>query len=86
LEKGLPIETHFQVVQPMIKAANETEVNIITGDTKMVNKSKGDGVYINTSGIGVITHSLVVPEKPCFPEKTVKKIGVFIQQSVENGF
>jgi hypothetical protein len=29
---------------------------------------------------------LVVPEKPCFPEKTVKKIGVFIQQSVENGF
>jgi hypothetical protein len=29
---------------------------------------------------------LAVPEKPCFPEKTVKKIGVFIQQSVENGF
>jgi hypothetical protein len=31
-------------------------------------------------------HILVVPEKPCFPEKIVKKIGVFIQQSVENGF
>jgi hypothetical protein len=30
--------------------------------------------------------NLVVPEKPCFPEKIVKKIGVFIQQSVENGF
>ena len=33
-----------------------------------------------------IYYKVVVPEKPCFPEKTVKKIGVFIQQSVENGF
>jgi hypothetical protein len=33
-----------------------------------------------------IGSELVVPEKPCFPEKIVKKIGVFIQQSVENGF
>jgi hypothetical protein len=36
--------------------------------------------------IEMSSDELVVPEKPCFPEKTVKKIGVFIQQSVENGF
>jgi hydrogenase expression/formation protein HypE len=63
LEEGLPIETLFKIVQSMKKAANEAGVNIITGDTKVVDQGKGDGIYINTSGVGLINHSLEVHPK-----------------------
>jgi len=67
LEEGLPIETLFNVVQSMKKAANEAGVNIITGDTKVVDKGKGDGIYINTSGVGVINHKLEIHPKNIKP-------------------
>jgi len=54
LEEGLPMETLWQVVQSMQKTAAETGVQIVTGDTKVVDKGKGDGVFINTAGIGVL--------------------------------
>lgn len=57
LEEGLPIETLWRVVQSMQRAAKEAGVKIVTGDTKVVDKGKGDGIFINTAGIGVIEHS-----------------------------
>lgn len=60
LEEGLPMETLWRVVQSMGETARKTEVQIITGDTKIVNRGKGDGIFINTSGIGVIEHSLTI--------------------------
>jgi len=60
LEEGLPIETLFKIVQSMKKAAAEAEVKIVTGDTKVVDKGKGDGIYINTSGVGAIDHTLEI--------------------------
>jgi hydrogenase expression/formation protein HypE len=56
LEEGLDMETLWQVVQSMQKAAEATGVQIITGDTKVVEWGKGDGIFINTSGIGIIEH------------------------------
>lgn len=60
LEEGLAIETLWTIVQSMRRAADEAGVQIITGDTKVVDKGKGDGIFINTSGIGVIEHALSI--------------------------
>jgi hydrogenase expression/formation protein HypE len=54
LEEGLPMETLGNIVNAMAQACKRTGVKIATGDTKVVQKGHGDGIYINTSGIGVI--------------------------------
>ncbi len=58
LEEGLPVETLERVLQSMRRAADEAGVQIVTGDTKVVEKGRGDGLYINTSGIGFRKHAL----------------------------
>ena len=60
LEEGLPMETLWRVVQSMQQAAKNANVQIITGDTKVVDKGKGDGIFINTAGIGIIEHSQII--------------------------
>jgi len=54
LEEGLEMETLRTVVSSMQRAAANANVKLVTGDTKVVDKGKGDGIFINTSGIGVI--------------------------------
>ncbi len=56
LEEGLPMETLWQIVQSMKAAAHEAGVYIVTGDTKVVDRGKGDGIFINTAGVGIIQH------------------------------
>ncbi len=58
LEEGLAMETLGRVVRSMGEAARATGVRIVTGDTKVVDRGKGDGIFINTSGIGVLEHDL----------------------------
>ncbi len=60
LEEGLPMETLGRVAQSMRRACAEAGVQIAAGDTKVVNKGHGDGLYINTSGIGMIPAGLQV--------------------------
>jgi hydrogenase expression/formation protein HypE len=54
LEEGLEMETLRTVVTSMQRAASAAGVKLVTGDTKVVDKGKGDGIFVNTSGIGVI--------------------------------
>lgn len=54
IEEGLPMETLWRVAQSMGEAARRAGVPIATGDTKVVEKGKGDGLFINTAGIGVV--------------------------------
>jgi hydrogenase expression/formation protein HypE len=54
LEEGLEMETLRTVVTAMQQAVTKANVKLVTGDTKVVDKGKGDGIFINTSGIGVI--------------------------------
>jgi hydrogenase expression/formation protein HypE len=54
LEEGLPMETLWRVVQSMALAAKDAGVQLVTGDTKVVDRGKGDGIFINTAGIGVV--------------------------------
>ena len=52
LEEGLPMETLRRVVASMAEAARTAGVRIVTGDTKVVDRGKGDGIFINTAGVG----------------------------------
>jgi hydrogenase expression/formation protein HypE len=58
LEEGLPVETLKRVVESMRDAAEAAGVEIVTGDTKVVDKGRCDGMYINTAGVGVVEHTL----------------------------
>ncbi|WP_226876768.1 hydrogenase expression/formation protein HypE [Microbulbifer hainanensis] len=60
LEEGLPMETLASVMASMGQAAAECGVQLVTGDTKVVERGKGDGLYINTSGIGVMCHNVAI--------------------------
>lgn len=63
IEEGLSMDTLWKVVSSMKQAAEAAGVQIITGDTKVVDKGKGDGLFINTTGIGLIEHRLnIVPQ------------------------
>ncbi len=63
IEEGLPMDTLWRVVCSVRDAAQRCGVQIITGDTKVVDKGKGDGLFINTAGIGVIEHDQkIVPQ------------------------
>jgi len=60
LEEGLPLATLERVVASMACTAEAAGVAIVTGDTKVVDRGKGDGLYVNTAGIGVIEHDRVI--------------------------
>jgi hydrogenase expression/formation protein HypE len=64
LEEGLPMETLWRVVRSMQAAAAAAGVQIVTGDTKVVDRGKGDGVFINTAGVGIVPAGRVIaPER-----------------------
>jgi len=71
IEEGLPMETLWRVVGSMRDAARRCGVQIITGDTKVVDRGKGDGLYLNTSGLGVIEHSLNIGPQSVQPGDSV---------------
>jgi len=60
LEEGFEIETLQKIVASMKSAAEAAGVVIVTGDTKVVERGKGDGLYITTSGVGVIETPLTI--------------------------
>jgi hydrogenase expression/formation protein HypE len=60
LEEGFPVADLTRVVASMRKAAVAADVRIVTGDTKVVERGKADGCYINTAGIGVIERDITL--------------------------
>ena len=54
LEEGLPIEDLKRIVASMRGACQQAGVTLVTGDTKVVDRGKGDGVFITTSGVGLV--------------------------------
>lgn len=67
LEEGLPMKTLWQVVCSLQRAAIESGVQVVTGDTKVVDRGKGDGIFINTAGIGIVEHSQVISPQSVQP-------------------
>ncbi len=60
LEEGLEMETLERVVHSMAEAAHAAGVQIVAGDTKVVERGHGDGIYINTTGVGVVPEGVMV--------------------------
>jgi len=67
LEEGFPIEDLKRIGESMRKAAEESNIQIIAGDTKVVDRAKADGVFINTTGIGIVEHALKISPKSVQP-------------------
>ena len=60
LEEGLRFETLQRILASMRRAADAAGVQIVTGDTKVVDRGKGDGIFITTAGVGRIEHTLAI--------------------------
>ena len=58
LEEGFAMDQLWRIAESMREAASEAGVEVVTGDTKVVDRGKGDGVYINTTGIGWIPEGI----------------------------
>lgn len=63
IEEGFPMDDLERIVSSAKKAAQEAGVSIVTGDTKVVEKGKGDGIYLNTAGIGYLRHEGLSPRR-----------------------
>ncbi len=63
IEEGLPTESLRRIVASIKAAAESAGVAVVTGDTKVVERGRGDGVYITTSGIGVVRYPGLGPER-----------------------
>lgn len=77
LEEGLPLETLESIVHSMHEAARIAGVELVTGDTKVVDRGKGDGVFINTAGIG-----LVAPEVEISPARVAPGDAILLSGDV----
>lgn len=90
LEEGFPLAELDKIVAGMARAAKEAKVPVVTGDTKVVERGKGDGVFITTTGIGVvparvnISGDLARPGDAILLNGTVGDHGVAIMSSREN--
>jgi len=71
LEEGLPVATLERVVASIAEAARKAGVQIVTGDTKVVERGKGDGMYINTAGMGTIDHAQIITPRSVRPGDVV---------------
>lgn len=60
LEEGFPLADLKRIVESMAQAARQAGVAIVTGDTKVVERGKGDGVFITTTGIGIVAAGVTI--------------------------
>ena len=67
LEEGFPLIDLARICESMAEAAAEAGVRIVTGDTKVVNRGHGDGVFINTSGVGALAPGVNLGGAQCKP-------------------
>lgn len=65
LEEGMDLEELERVIISIGEACEKSDISIVTGDTKVVPRGKGDKIFINTSGIGVIANNLDISSKNC---------------------
>jgi hydrogenase expression/formation protein HypE len=71
LEEGLPIPDLIEIIDAIARASREARVQIVAGDTKVVQKGHVDKIFINTSGIGVIPHGVDVSSHNAHPGDVV---------------
>ena len=75
LEEGLPIETLRRIVASMHEAAADAGVPIVAGDTKVVERAGADGVFINTTGIGLVRDGISLSANQAKPGDASSSVG-----------
>ncbi len=76
LEEGMPLEQLGVIAESMGEAARAAGVKLVTGDTKVVDKGHGDGVFINTSGFGLIPPGVEISAERARPDDVIIVSGV----------
>ncbi len=71
LEEGFPLGDLDRIVASMARAAREAGVPVVTGDTKVVEKGKGDGVFITTTGLGVVPEGVEIATRRVRPGQVI---------------
>jgi hydrogenase expression/formation protein HypE len=71
LEEGFPVADLQRIVASMARAAAAAGVDVVTGDTKVVQRGKGDGCYVNTTGVGVLERPVALSAAAVRPGDTV---------------
>lgn len=71
IEEGFPTEDLESILDSIRTAANEACVQVVTGDTKVVERGKCDGIYLNTAGIGFLMHPDLSPRKMLAGDKVL---------------
>lgn len=71
LEEGYPVDKLRQIARTMAQTAAEAGVKIVTGDTKVVERGKADGVFINTTGVGYVPEGVDLSGAHCRPGDAV---------------
>ncbi|MEA3278417.1 MAG: hydrogenase expression/formation protein HypE [Pseudomonadota bacterium] len=90
LEEGFPLADLARVVTSMARAANEAGVPVVTGDTKVVERGKADGVFITTTGVGLVPEGVNISGNRACPgdailvSGTVGDHGVAVMSKREN--
>ncbi len=82
LEEGLPMDDLWRVVQSIQAAAQEVGVPVVTGDTKVVERGKGDNVFINTTGLGRIPEGVVLSPQRAAPGDVVLINGAIAEHGI----
>lgn len=76
LEEGLPLAELRRIVESMARASRAAGVPVVTGDTKVVERGKGDGVFITTTGVGVVPAGVYVSGERARPGDVVLVSGM----------
>ena len=71
IEEGFPLDDLRRICKSMAEAAREANVAIITGDTKVVERGRADGIYLNTAGVGDVPEDVNLASSACEPGDTV---------------
>jgi len=71
IEEGLEMKTLWRILESIRRASEECSVRIVTGDTKVVDRGKGDGLYINTAGLGFVSEQVDVRPMRIQPDDVI---------------
>jgi hydrogenase expression/formation protein HypE len=82
LEEGFAIEDLSKIILSMKSSADYAGVKIVTGDTKVVEKGKGDKIFINTAGIGIVAKEINIAASKCEPGDVIILSGKIAEHGI----
>lgn len=82
LEEGLPMNDLWRITRSMAAAAKAAGVSIVTGDTKVVDRGKGDGIFVNVSGVGLVPDGIEIAPTRARPGDAILLSGAVAQHGI----